>query len=62
VKAPATNVAGIVVGSVVVVAVAALAEVFLQDGPGGSLLLSMAFWLAVAEGAIALVAAAEVAR
>jgi hypothetical protein len=56
------NLRGIVASSAAVVAVVALAETFLQDGPGGSLLLSMAFWLAVAEGAIALVAAAEVAR
>ena len=61
VKVPATNLAGIVVGSVVVVVVAALAERLL-DGPGGSLLLTMAFWLGVAEGATVLMAAAEMAR
>ncbi|MCH7549678.1 MAG: hypothetical protein IH969_09135, partial [Candidatus Krumholzibacteriota bacterium] len=36
------------------------AESVLQSGSGGSLLLSMVFWLAVAEGCVALMAAAEV--
>lgn len=50
------------VASIAVAAVIYLAESFLKSVHGGSLLLNLAFWLAVAEGCVALIAAAEVSR
>lgn len=49
------------VGAVIVAVIAAL-ERLIQSGPGGSLLLSLTFWLAVAEGSVALMAAAQIAH
>lgn len=50
-----------IIGAVVVAVIAAL-ERFIQPGHGGSLLLTLAFWLAVTEGCIALMAAAQIAH
>jgi hypothetical protein len=48
-----------ILGAIAVAVIAAL-ERYIQSGPGGSLLLTLSFWMAVTEGAIALMAAAQI--
>ena len=50
------------IASIAVAAVIYAAETFLKGGHGGSLILNLAFWRAITEGSIAIIAAAEVAR
>jgi hypothetical protein len=62
VKIGAVSVTGLAIASAAVAAAIFVAETFLKTGAGGSLILNLTFWLAIAEGCVALVAAAEVAR
>jgi hypothetical protein len=50
------------ISAIVVVAIVFVMETFFKSGSGGSLILNLTFWLAVAEGAVAVIAAAEVTR
>lgn len=61
-RVPSLNVAGLSVVAIVVAAVVFGLESVLQASSGGSLLLNLTFWLAIAEGSVALIAAAEVSR
>jgi hypothetical protein len=54
------NMKGLVVASIVVAALAFVAERLLEPGAGGSLLITMAVFLGLAEGAVTLMAAAEI--
>jgi len=62
VKSGSVGVTGLAIASIALVAVVYAAETFLKGGSGGSLILNLTFWLAIAEGCVALIAAAEVAR
>jgi hypothetical protein len=56
------NVITLSLAAIVVVAVIFVMETFFKSGSGGSLILNLTFWLAIAEGAVAVIAVAEVAR
>ena len=56
------NMAKLLVLGIVIAGISIALEQFLQPGSGGSLLLSTTIWLAIAEGCIALMAAAEIAH
>jgi len=62
VKLNPVGVTGLIIASVAVAAVIFAAESLFKSVHGGSLVLNLAFWLAIAEGCIALIAAAEVSR
>jgi hypothetical protein len=62
VKANSLGPTGLAIASLAVVAVVFAAESLLKGAHGGSLILNMTFWLAIAEGSVALIAAAEVSR
>ena len=56
------NLVGVALLAVVGAAAALAVERVFEPEPGGSLMLTMVFWLAVAEGCVAVMAAAEVAH
>jgi hypothetical protein len=56
------SVTKLTVSAMVVAAVVFAIETLLQTGSGASLILNLTFWLAIAEGSVALIAAAEVSR
>jgi hypothetical protein len=56
------GVTGLAIASVVVVAVIFALESLFRTVSGGSLILNLTFWLSIAEGSVALIAAAEVSR
>lgn len=59
---PSMGVTGLAIVTVVVAAVVFAMESVFQTVSGGSLILNLTFWLAIAEGSVALIAAADVAR
>jgi hypothetical protein len=61
-KAPALKPPVLWVITLVVAAVIYALETFAKSGSGGSLILNLTFFLAIAEGTIAVIAAAEVSR
>lgn len=61
-RVPSLNVTALTVVALVTTAVIFALETLVQPGSGGSLVLNLTFWLAVAEGSVALIAAAEVSR
>ncbi len=61
-RVPSMNVAGLSVVTVVVAGVIYGIETLFQRTSGGSLVLNLTFWLAIAEGSVALIASAEVSR
>ena len=61
-KTNSIGVAGLTIASIAVAALVFVAESFFKSVHGGSLVVNLAFWLAIAEGSVALMAAAEVAR
>jgi len=62
VKNSPIGVTGLAIAAIAVAAVIFVAESFFKSVDGGSLLLNLTFWLAIAEGCVALMAAAEVSR
>ena len=52
----------LIILTLIVAVVIFLLEKFLPSGQGGGLLYNMSFWIAVVEGSIAVVAAAEIAN
>lgn len=61
-KAPALKPVSLAVAAVIVAAVIWGIESFLKSGSGGSLILNLTFFLGIAEGTVAVIAAAEVSR
>ncbi len=61
-KAPVLKPAGLMIVAVVIAAVVYGLETFIKTGSGGSLILNLTFFLAIAEGTVAIIAAAEVSR
>ena len=54
------NIGKLLLLSVVVAGVVFAAETYLQPGSGGSLLMSLTFWLGLSQGCVALMAGAEI--
>lgn len=61
-KAIPVGLTGLTIASLVVAGFVFVAESYFKSVHGGSLILNLTFWLALTEGCIALIAAAEVAR
>jgi hypothetical protein len=62
VRAKPVSVTGLTIASIAVAVLIFVAESYFKSVHGGSLLLNLTFWLALAEGSVALMAAAEVSR